>query len=109
MFTTFGSKSIISEITQEYAENIPRYFWETLGKILEIVPRKFPGIDSKELFSGNSQEFTKIWSTFSQVILQRNSLKLIMKKFLGLGFMKYTRMGFEKFLGIGYKKFLGMG
>jgi len=27
------------------------------NKILGIVPRKFPGIGSKELFSGNSQEF----------------------------------------------------
>ena len=54
----------------ENAENISRFSWGTLEKILEIVPRKFPYIGSEELFSGNSQEFPHIWSTFSPVILQ---------------------------------------
>ena len=46
-------------------------------KILGIVPRKFPGIGSQELFSGNSREFPLIWSTFSKGILQRNSSVLV--------------------------------
>ena len=76
MFTTFGSKSIISEITQEYAENIPRYFWETLGKILEIVPREFPGIDSTFLwkFPRIYQNLVDIFSGYSP------------EKFLGIGY-----------------------
>ena len=73
---------LTSEFTQKYAENISKYFWETLGNILGIVPRKFPGIDSKKLFSGNSQEFTQIWSKFSQVIFQRNSLELVTRNSL---------------------------
>jgi len=37
---------------------------------LGIVLRKFPGIGSEELFSGNSQEFPQILSIFFPVFLQ---------------------------------------
>ena len=75
MFTSNGLKSwlvkllrIMLRISQDISE-----------EILGIVPRKFPGIGSKELFSGNSQEFPQIWSTFSPVILQRNSIELVLE------------------------------
>jgi len=55
----------------EYAENMSRYSRGTLAKILGIVPRKFPGIGSEELFSGNSQEFPQLLSTFSPIVLQK--------------------------------------
>ena len=50
---------------KEYAENMSRYSWWNLAKILKIVPWKFPGNGSEELFSGKSQEFPQILSTFS--------------------------------------------
>jgi len=34
-------------------ENISRYSWGTLEKILGIVPRKFPEIGSEDLFATN--------------------------------------------------------
>ena len=70
---------LVSEFTQEYAENISRYSWGTLEKILGMVPRKFPGMGFEELFAGNSEEFPQILSTFSAELVTRNSLE----KFLG--------------------------
>ena len=63
-----------------------RYSWGTLEKILGIVPRKFPGIGSEELFSGNSQELQQTLSTFSPVIfaklVTRNSQELVTRNSL---------------------------
>ena len=77
---------LVSEFTQAYAENISKYSWEILEKILGIVPRKFPGIGSEELLVGNYQEFSQILLKFSLV---------------------FCRIVNKKFTEIGYKKFLG--
>ena len=89
-----------------------RYSWGILEKIFGIVPRKFQGICSEELFSGNSQEFPQIWSTFSPVILQNWYYKKFLgtagyEKFLGMGYEKFPRMGFEKILRISVYSFTG--
>jgi hypothetical protein len=53
MFTAIGSKSLLVNLLR----NMLGISQDISNKILGIVPRKFPGIGSKELFSGNSQEF----------------------------------------------------
>ena len=55
LFTTFGPKSWSMNLLRNIPENIPRCSRGTLEKILGIVPRKFPGIGSEELFAGNSK------------------------------------------------------
>ena len=50
MFTTIGSKSLLVNLLRNMLR-ISQDISEKLGKILGIVPRKFPGIGSKELFS----------------------------------------------------------
>ena len=50
--------------------NISRYSWGSLEKILGIVPGKFPGIGSEELFATN-------FSGFSEELVTRNSLELV--------------------------------
>jgi len=59
-------------------------FQDIPEELLGIVPRKFPGIGSEELFSRNSQEFSQILSTFSSV-----SCKISYKKFPGIGYKKF--------------------
>ena len=72
---------LVSEFTQEYAENISRYSCGTLEKILGIVLRKFPGMGSEELFAGNSKKIsTKVVDIFCSI---GN------KKFPGIGDMKF--------------------
>ena len=71
LFTTIVR--VYSGIWWEY---VIWYAWGTLEKILGIVSRKFPGIESEELFSGNSQEFPQILSTFSPVFC-----RIVNKKF----------------------------
>ena len=66
VFTIIEPKSWLVNLLR----NLLRIFQDILEKILGIIPRKFPGIGSKELFSGNSQEFPQILSIFSLVFLQ---------------------------------------
>ena len=57
-----------------------RYAWGTHKEILEMGHRKFPGIGSKELFSGNSQEYPQKCLTFTRYspkLETRNSLELV--------------------------------
>jgi len=54
-----------------------------LRKSWEIVPRKFPVIGSDDLFARNSQEFSQIFSGFSD--------SLENKKFPGIGYKKFLR------------------
>ena len=61
--------------------NLIRFSWRTLEKILGIVPRKFPGIDSEELFAGNSDRVMRISSEWvtrnSSDLVPRNGLRKI--------------------------------
>ena len=59
MFTTIGSKSLLVNLLR----NMLRISEDISEKLLGIVLRKFPGVGSKELFSGNSHKFPLIWST----------------------------------------------
>ena len=74
--------------------NISRYSWGTPEKILGIVPGKFPGIGSEDLFA-----------TIFLWFFWRNGNK----KFPRIGYKKFLDKSYENFLGMGYKKFLGMG
>ena len=47
-----------------------RLFQDILEELLRKSWEKFPGIGSKELFAGNSQEFPQILLTFSAGFLQ---------------------------------------
>ena len=85
---------LVSEFTQAYAENISKYSWEILEKILGIVPRKFPGIGSEELLVGNYQEFSQILSKW----VTRNSLDSVMLIFFGMGYKKFLEPGSLDFL-----------
>jgi len=81
---------------------------------LGIVSRKFPGNESKELFSGNSQEFPQILSTYSpvfcRIVNKKFPMELVTRKYLELVTRNSNWIGrYEKFLGMGYKKFLGPG
>ncbi len=54
-------------------------FQGTFEKILGIVPRKFPGIGSEDLFARNSQEFPQIFSGFSEELENKKfSAKLLL-------------------------------
>ena len=67
LFTTIGSWLVnVLRNMLRICQDIPE---ELLRKSLEIVPRKFPGIGSGELFAGNSQEVPQILSTFSPIFL----------------------------------------
>ena len=72
-----------------------------LSLALRIVPRKFTGIGSVELFSGNSQEFSQILLTFSPFLCRIGN-----KKFPGIGYKKFLWHIYEKFPRMGYEKFL---
>ena len=66
-----------------------------------IVPGKFPGIGSEDLFARIPKNFHKFVSGFSE--------ELENKKFPGISYKKFLGSSYENFLGMGYKKFLGPG
>ena len=74
--------------------NISRYSWGILEKILGIVPGKFPGIDSEDLFATNF-----LWVFW----------RIGNKKFPRICYKNFLGKSYKNFLGMGYKKFLGPG
>ena len=73
----FWASFLVSEFTQEYAEDISRYSWGTLEKILGIVPRNWFERTFRWKFTRISKNFVDIFSGFSEELVTRNSLELV--------------------------------
>ena len=80
LFTTIRLRS--------WLVNLLRICWEYIKIFLrnswENHPRKFPGIGSEELFTGNSTNLVDIFSSFSAELVTTISLKLVTRNSLDL-------------------------